>query len=294
MKSRILLPVLLLAGMTTVSFSQSFENETSILSGLHDVSNLSGSGTDFRFNFARSSGDPDTYINNVSYSFGTWDSGLDFDMDFQSLNSYTFGTALTGNLFDTMSVARRFGAIDAGVANGFYDFSVDILGGEDDQTFNSLATFDFTLEVADMLDVSASAVLDNTIVPQTTTTMMTMTVSNHMAGTDFVTTTWYLSSGVNSAAFSMPFNFEGNWFNQTIGGGGSLTDLHSSFTPDLSTPLGLYNAYGGVYGGLYFGDEHSVSFDQTPAFEVTAVPEPTSMAILGGGALLAAFRRRRK
>ena len=79
----------------------------------------------------------------------------------------------------------------------------------------------------------------------------------------------------------------------TIAPGTDRTDAHSRYRASATQAPGTYLSDFGVVGGLYDGDEHLIESLPKASLQVTAVPEPASMAALAIGGL-ALLRRRRK
>lgn len=288
------------ASFTFAALAQdTFDPIHSTLSALIDTSNTNGSGTGYDFLFSHSSGDPDTYINEVQLNPGaSWDTDIDlfvadwgFSYNFGS--SYAFGTAISGDQFWQIdNLVTRSGSI-VDVDPGLYGFSIDVLGGLDADARETLFSVDLELEVFNRIDLTVSGVAtpDTIMAGQESTVMMT--VRNDMSSRNFVSTTWYFQNGgMRQGNDTLPFvGFVGNWFDQTIAPGQERTDAHTRWTANASTPLGKYDGAMGVFGGLYNGDEHVFAMNPAPSITVI-VPEPATMAALAVGAALMLRRRR--
>jgi len=246
------------------------------------------------------------FINSVDFVPGAnWDSNIDiinygdygFISGYDTVSgqnvTYQLGTELTASLNLFFSIATRQGAVNSSVTPGVYDFNTVFKGGTSGSASDVLADLAFRLQVVPRLDVNVTTSFDrNVIWAGGPSAYATMTVTNNMSN-DFVTTTWFYTSARNGSNFLMG-TFLGDWWDEIIPGGQSLTDFHSKWDTQPSNPPGIYTGKLGVVGGLHQGDEHYLP---APEFqlEVAAVPEPLSLAGLGGGllALLAARRRNR-
>ncbi|HRK20765.1 MAG TPA: PEP-CTERM sorting domain-containing protein [Fimbriimonadaceae bacterium] len=274
----------------------SFDPLYDTLSALIDTSGTTSSQTQYDVLFSHSGSDPDTYINDLVLTPGSnWDDDIDFSVASGQFNynfnsGYTFGTAISGDQFwQITDVVSRFGSI-SNVDPGFYDFTLDFIGGEDANAADTLASVGFTLEVVDSISLAVSGVATPGTIMIGQQTSISMSVENLMASRNFVSTTWYYS-GVGLATVMQNVGFFGDWFDKTITPGSTRTDEHTRWLATGSTPLGTHVGEMGVFGGFYYGDWHGFRMDPEP--EVTViVPEPATFAVLGLG-LLAVRKRRR-
>lgn len=281
--------------LAAVSLGQdSFDPLYDTLSALIDTSSTVGSSTRYDVLFSHSGSDPDLFINDVVLTPGSnWDSDIDLSVpsgQFQYGGTYVFGTPISGDQFwQIQGIASRNGAI-SNVDPGIYDFTIDFVGGADANASDNIASVAFSLEVFDRIDlaVSGEATPGTIMIGQETT--ISMTVENLMSARDFVSTTWYYTH-VGLATVMENRGFLGDWFDKTITPGASRTDEHTRWLATAATPLGTHIGEMGVFGGLYYGDNHWFRMDPEP--EVTViVPEPATFAVLGLG-LLAVRKRRR-
>lgn len=281
-----------------------FNPNVTILSALIDTSNLSLSQTQYSVGYSHSGSDPDTYINNVLLTPGSsWDSDIDFFVNSSEFNYvdgtgshvYTFGTAISGDVFwDINNVVSRSGPI-MNVDAGIYDFTLDFIGGADSSASDTLASLSLQVEVFERLDLTVTGATSPDTIMAGQQSALSMTVRNDMATREFVATTWYVSgffSGSNSLPF-VGFDFSNNgWFDTHLAPGASRTNGHSFWTANAGTALGVYEGNNGVVGGLYNGDWHFAPMSPKPTITVI-VPEPATMAVLGIGAMALVRRRRR-
>lgn len=277
-----------------------------ILSGLQDISNISiGAGTQYGAQLDKSAADGDLYINGLNLVPGlNWDSNIALTannsgtLTYDANASYTLGTAISGDAFWTIDdAATLFSAVDSSVTPGIYDFSLEFLGGDGDSSTDILASLPLQLEVFPFLNVSALGTATPGTISTGQQTTISATLTNIMSSRDFVSTTWYIQTGaLQMGPDNLPFNeFAGSWFNKIVAPGDSITDLHSVWHADPSSPLGTYgttlgDSHLGIIGGLYNGDGFFVVLSG-PTVEV--VPEPGTLALLGLAAGTLLMKRRR-
>jgi hypothetical protein len=287
------------------TFTPSFDH----LSAYNDTSNLYISGTNYQFEFLHN-GTDSLYIDGIDFTGDTADlnlatsflgyadpNALDYDHGSNpSQYTYNWGDAITGfQAWRFNQVATIFGATTASV--GDHTFTMNIMGRVDSGDETILASLDYVLTVAPMLDVTATGQTDPSSISVGQTSHLMMTVKNNM-GAEFVSTTWFTSPMENGngsnldGAFDWGVN-ESGWFNRTILSGDSLTLGHSFWTANATTPDGIYSGYQGVVGGLYEGDWHFVAIDPKPEINVQAVPGPSTLISMGFGWVLLALRRKR-
>jgi hypothetical protein len=278
----------------------------SVLSGFHDTTNFWSSETTYGFNLYNGPSDPNLFINQINFVYtsgvtpntGVYNPaigltphvGSTYDTGF---GSYTLGTPLAPNtLMYLYDAVTRSGDVANSVANGTYDFSINVLGGYDSSATDTLATIGYQILIANGIHVSASASASPGTISAGQNSDITMTVTNSDATQTFVTTTWFVSSFTDGTN-ELPFvGFAGDWFDKMIGPGGSRTDLQSTRTADITTPPGTYNGTVGVVGGLVDGDNFYVLADPGPTIEVVT-PEPASLAVLVLGSVGLMVRRKR-
>ena len=286
-------------GAFAQTFSQ-FNGDTR--SAYRDSSGLFG-GIGYDLNLTTLASDPDLYINNMAIVPGVgFNSNIDistnttgFHYNGSETGDYTFGTAISGDhSWDFQSAFRNSHDINSAVANGVYDFSVDIIGGANSTASNVLASIGFHIDIIQKLDVGvAMSANPGSILEGGTGTEVSMTVTNNMTARNFVSTTWWVSGFGDGNGNLLAFDgFSGDWFNKTIASGASRTDSHSLWHANLDTPIGAYTSNNGVVGGLYNGDFYFVSANPNATVNVL-VPEPASFAVLGLG-VFALLRRRKK
>jgi hypothetical protein len=288
----------------TGAFAQTFfQNNRSTHAEVRDDSNILINGTTWGVTLQTAAADPALFINNMSITgsggynplinMQTQTTGFDFNGS--SSGHYNFGTAITGDNDWNFAGAFHNGAIDAAVADGVYDFTLDILGGGDNAATNTLASFGLHVDVLQKLDITTTLSANpGTIFKGGPGTEVSMTVTNHMDGRNFITSTWYVSAFGDGLGHSLAFDgFTGNWFNQVIAPTASHTDSHSQLHADLDTPIGTYTSFNGVVGGTYENDFMFMTADQQANVNVL-VPEPASFAVLGLGALALVRRRKSK
>jgi len=267
----------------------------SILSGLKDVSNFISSDTRFGFNLYNSPADPLLFINSIDLIPSA---GYDGNIALASPGAvfstnhgdYSLGTAIGPDTSVYLyNAVQRSGAVDAAVTNGIYGFNVVIKGGGDANATDVLGDIPYQIRIANGVNVSITQV---TATPSTIhagqTTTVGLTVTNSDPNETFVTTTWYYNGG-NPLENGQ---FVGNWFNQSIAPGESLTGDHTTWDAIAATPLGDYSLSLGVSGGLYNGDDFGLAAPGDPLVTVV-VPEPATMGLLALGGLAMLRRRRR-
>lgn len=297
----------LLAALSTGSQALSWNLlNGSTRSGVLDDTGMNGTESKFGLYLNLTDTDSDFYLNQINILPGSnYDANLNL---FNDLNyganvtsgffqdEYTLGTALSEDGFYFFDgIARRNGVVDSSVAIGTYDFQVQLIGGDSSTATDIVGTFDFNLEVVDTITAMASGIMSNSVIGPGDTSTLSATLTN-MGPRDMITTTWYVSAFAKDGDYSNPDNFlqfedfQGDWFNKTIGAnGGSRTDLHSKWSRASTNMNGQYLGNNGIYGGLYNGDTHSwkISGDT-----VEVVPEPASMLALSAGVALLLRRRK--
>ncbi len=293
--------------VTSLSFGQDFSySQGDIRSAVHDDSGMSYTSSMFGvyLNYSPDNPGDSFYINEVNWAGDTgWDSLIDLQTNLSYWgftngvfggNEYVLGTEISDEIsWDFEGLVRRNGVIDANVAEGIYDFTVDILGGSSSTSTDLLGSFDFQIEVVDTIAAHLTASTSVTQVGYNTPFDVSTTLTND-GNRDFLTKTWYISGfglgGSSSSEYLQFLDFEGDWFNKTIAVGSSRTDLHSSWQAANGTTPGTYIGNVGVYGGLHAGDYHS--WRATPDVQIQVVPEPATMLGLAAG--LGTLLRRRK
>lgn len=278
-----------------------FNANRSILSGMKDLSSFGGWGeNNYGFNVNNNQGS-DLYINAINFlpdvnydpNIGLYDSGYYNAWGFGGWtgNFYTLGTAIPSGAYLNIDKALTLtGPVDPNVVNGIYDFSLEILGGNDALASDVLATIPYQIRIADGIQVSLTASASPaTIMPGQTTTIST-TIHNDDLVETFVTTTWYISSVSNGVDNLQNGQFVGNWWNQSVAAGDTLTDDHSTWDATNATSNGNYVANLGIIGGLYAGDWYLLPVSPDPLVEV--VPEPASLSLLLIGSAAMLVRRR--
>jgi hypothetical protein len=290
---------------STGAFAQSFSQwNGDTHTAAVDESNVRFNSTTWQMNLKTAAGDPDLFINNMFITPGAGYNPL-INMETQvggfdysgggPVNHYTFGTAISGDNDWNFAGAFHNGPVDSLVADGVYDFTLGINGGNSSISNDLLASFDLHVDVIKKIDIGVvTSANPGTIVQGGTGTEVSMTVTNNMTGHNFVSSTWYVSGfGDGSGNFLDFDNFTGNWFDQVIAPGGSHSDSHSTWHAGLTTPIGTYTGDNGVCGGLHNGDFYFFNTDQQAVVNVV-VPEPASFAVLGLGALALVRRRKSK
>jgi hypothetical protein len=260
-----------------------------ILSAMKNTANLSTSFTSYDTKVTLDGTEGTVYINSTNVIGGAgWNSNINMSGAFDSV----LGTALSGAQTFNLSTANRSGAVDSSVANGIYNFSVDVLGGTTATSTNILATLNLQLEVFQGLSFNVSSVsTPGTIGPGQTSTVGA-TLTNTMANRNLHTTTWYTSTGnfeLNGEILNG--TFVGDWFNKDIVPGSSYTSDHTQYTASATQMPGVYAGNVGFFAGLYEGDDHWIRINPDPT--ITVVPEPMTIAVLGLG-ISGLMRRNRK
>lgn len=288
---------------TTGAFAQTFtQTNGSTHSQMRDKSNVL-IDTSWNINLQTSAGNPDLFINNMVITGGAgYDPLIDiqtqsggFDFNGGGANHYTFGTAISGDNDWNFAGAFHNGNIDSAVADGIYDFNLDILGGGDDLASDTLASFGLHVDVFQKIDINTTmTATPGTIKEGGPGTLVSMTVTNNMTGRNFTSKSWWVSGFGDGLGNFLSFDdFSGDWFNKVIVPGGVRTDDHSMWHAELDTPIGTYTSFNGVIGDVNEGDFIFLTADQQAQVTVL-VPEPASFAVLGLGALALIRRRKQK
>ncbi len=303
-KHKLRLTILAIAiACTTGAFAQTFtQTNGDTHSQVRDKSNVLIDDS-WKINLQTNAGDPDLFINNMVITGGTGYNPLinmqtqigGFDFNGGGVNHYTFGTAINGANNWDLAGAFHDGNIDSGVADGIYDFNLDILGGGNNLATNVLASFGLHVDVFQKIDINTvMSATPSTIKEGGPGTEVSMTVTNHMTGRNFTTRSWWVSTFGDGLGNELAFdNFTGNWFDKVIAPGDSRTDSHSTWHANLNTPIGHYTGFNGVIGDVHDGDFIFLNADQQAEVNVI-VPEPASMAVLGLGVLGLLRRRKSK
>ena len=301
--------VLLALGIAGVACAQpSFSSEASTtMTGVQDTSNLwyGDATTGYGFSCSTNSGDPAYYINQIQLLPGSgWDSNLTFNIaDYNgnaghlgngfSNNDYTLGTPMAqGTTYYWSNILHHDGAFSGAITPGIYSFDALFLGGTDSSMMNTLYDAQLQVEIVPKVDVTVTPSYDQQTIAQGGTSTVSETVQNNMANRTFVTTTWFITA-MSQGPDNLSGNFVGNWFDQSIAPGGSLTGQHSTWTAAANQTVGTYTGDTGIVGGLYNGDQLWFGNPGNTSINVVAAPEPASMVALGLG-VLAVIRRRRK
>jgi len=135
--------VLFMLSITSGLMAQSFNLNSSILSAFKDVSNFSYSATRFGFSLLND-GAETIFINSIDFLPGVgYDAAIGLASPFDLDSSQPLGTAIAPDAgFFVFNAVERFDAVDPLAANGIYDFSLEVFGGDSDISFNSLAFLD--------------------------------------------------------------------------------------------------------------------------------------------------------
>lgn len=281
-----------------LSTSQSFTLDRTIKSAVKDTSNMASSQSTYELNVFKDAADPDFYVNDITLTTGP---GWDPDLDIYAASNFggifgtggDFGTRLTGTFFDIFQIGFRYGEVASSVANGIYNFTMQVLGGGSDTSMDILSSHDLQIEVVDGIALGVDGSVTHPEIVQGGTSTARMSVRN-TGSRDFITTTWYYAGGgfeTSGGGSRLIGNFVGNWFDQTITPGNFRTDDHTTWTAAPDQPVGLYEGNFGVYGGYHMGDQHSFRASATSINVV--VPEPGTLIVLGLGAVAALRRRNR-
>lgn len=294
---------LFLAASSTTYAAVSITPDYSILSGIQDTSNLDYSTTRYRGTLNSDGADGDLYINSVQFIPGAGydpNIGLQFNVgtsfDYNSGQTYTLGTPISGPANWSLDrIITHDGAIDPSVAPGIYDFSAVFTGGDSPSATDTLATWNLQIEVFPYMDITLGGSSSPAVIGYGDTTTVQVTLTNNMVSRSFFSYTWwYGGGGMQQGSAAMQGNFVGDWFNQEIAAGDSRTDDHTTWTADSSSlPTGTYVGSLGLYGGLYLGDEHSITA-LNPQPTVELIPEPVSIGMAGAGILIGLTARRRR
>lgn len=284
------IPLSLLLAAPVLTAAPIVSPNASILSGLKDVSNFTSSVTRFGFNLYNSPTDSPLYINSIDFipSAG-YDANIALVSPGTVFNTnhgaYTLGTAIDPDTaFYLYDAVQRSGAVGATVANGIYDFNVKIKGGEDAFATDILGDIPYQICIADGVNISITGV---TAMPSTIhagqTTTVGLTVTNNDLVETFVTTSWYYVNGGMEQGVDHLENgqFVGDWFNQSIAPGGSLTGDHTTWDATAATPLGNYSPNLGITGGLYNGDDFALAAPGDPLLTVVPLSASCEYLLVG-------------
>lgn len=300
----------LILGMGCVALAsaqpQFGQDSSHIMTGVQDTSNLWNgvATTGYGFNVTTNASDPAYYINNIELVPGAgWNSNLTFNIaDYNgsgtlgngfSNNDYTLGTPLKqGTTYYWSNVLAHYGAFDSSIATGIYSFDAVFQGGLNSTATNTLFDAQLQVEIVKKVDVSVTPSYDQQTIGQGGTSTVSETVKNNMANRTFVSTTWFITGMGDGSGNSLSGNFVGNWFDQSIAPGDSLTGQHSTWTAAGNQAPGTYTGDTGIVGGLYNGDQLFFGNPSNTTIYVAA-PEPAAMALLGMGAMAVIRRRRR-
>ncbi len=280
-----------------------FSANQSPLSGLKDTSNFSQSTTQYGFRVYNGSSDPALYINSIDMIHGV---GYDPNIALASPGSlfnanqpggYTLGTPIAPDTgFFLYNAVERSGEVDASVANGMYNFNLQVKGGYDSSATDVLGDLAYQIRIAEGIRVSITGI---TATPSSISagqsTVVGVTITNNDPTETWANTTWYVGA-FSQGGSTLDFNgFEPapgwDWFNKSVAPGASLTGDHSSYSANALTPLGAYTPGLGLVGGLYNGDNFYLAAPGDPLVTV-AVPEPASLGLVAISACLLVRRRR--
>ncbi len=291
----VILALISLAGVA--SAAPSINPFHTILSGVKDTSNMwYGFGhTGYDFFMVTQAADPTYYLNSISLVPGsTWNAGLTFDISNslgQGSSAYTLGNALNSNqTYIWGSVANHSFAFNSSVPNGIYNFNLQFKGGTTSTSSDILLDQALQVEIVNGVNATEISVLDHSTILRGGTATSTVTLQNNMTR-DFVVTNTGISGNGNPNGF-LSANFLGTWQGQSIAGGSSRTDLHSSWTASSTQATGVYSQDALIIGGLYNGD--GFYFGTPGNTTINVVPEPGSFLGLAGFGLLIGGLRRRK
>jgi len=172
-----LLTLGLLATLAHSAFGYDFSAYQPTKSAFKDDSNLRITYSNFDIGFTRSAAEADLFVNGVTYDYG---SGWDYNISLfeEGLSGYTYGTPLTGDMTTGYRLAQHYGAVDSSVALGMYNFSVNILGGADANATDVLGTYNYSLLVADRLNLQITSSFDKPVVMPGETSNLSMTATN--------------------------------------------------------------------------------------------------------------------
>jgi hypothetical protein len=194
-----------------------------------------------------------------------------------------------GQTYYWSDVLNHNGAFSSVIPTGTYSFDASFLGGTSASATNTLYSKTFQVEIVNKIDATVGISYDTSVISPGGTSTVSATLHNNMAR-DFVSSTWFLT-GQSSGSDQLSWNFVGDWFDKTVVGGGSRTDLHSTHTAAADQPSGTYTGSNGIVGGLYNGDQFYFGTDSNT--NILVVPEPSSVAVLLIGAIGIFCRRRR-